>query len=167
MKDLIVIGGAPGTGKTTISKLLAQKLGSFVFDFGILREVHLDKEWSNQSLAEEQMSFENLLFILKNYKKNNYKNVILNDLQDFRLKQIPDVLTEFNYMIVTLYVQEDEDLRKRVLGERDSGYKNADAAIKWNREVIDRPAVKNEIKIDNSHNKPEQTVDKIFELVNG
>ena len=91
MKDLIVIAGAPGTGKTTISNLLARELNSFVFDFGVLRQIHSDNDWSNWSEAEEQMAFENLIFILKNYKKHGHKNVILNDLQDFRILQIPDV----------------------------------------------------------------------------
>jgi len=165
MKDLIVIGGAPGTGKTTVSKLLAKELNSFVFDFGILREVHLDDKWSNQSKKEEQMSFDNLIFIIKNYKKNGFKNIILTDLQDFRVEQIPEVFPELNYVIISLFVSKDEELRKRIESPRDSGYKDTKKAIEWNLALMERPAVKNEFKLDNTHNKPDETVKDILGLL--
>ena len=136
MKDLIVIGGAPGVGKTTISNLLAKELNSFVFDFGILREVHLDDKWSNASEAEEQMSFENLVFILKNYKKHGYKNVILNDLQDFRIQQIAVFFSDLDYIVFSLFVGDDQELKKRIEGPRDSGWKDVEKALEWNTEGI-------------------------------
>jgi len=165
MKDLIVIAGAPGTGKTTISKLLAKDLNSFVFDFGILREVHLDEKWSNATKEEEQMSFENLIFILKNYKKHGYKNLILNDFQDFRVQRLPTDLAELDFIIFSLFVDNDEELKKRVKGPRDSGYKDVPSAIAWNRSLMERPAVKNEFKIDNSENDPNKALLEIIKLL--
>jgi len=65
--DLIVIGGSPGSGKTTISRLLYERLGHPpLINFGILREPHLERDWSNWSKKEEKMAFENLEFIAKN-----------------------------------------------------------------------------------------------------
>ncbi len=66
-RDLIVIAGAPGSGKTTVSDLLYAELKSPYIDFGDVRNFHLDWGWTNQSPREEQMSFENLIYILKNY----------------------------------------------------------------------------------------------------
>jgi adenylate kinase family enzyme len=41
MPSLIVIGGAPGSGKTTVSKMLYETLQSLMIDFGDLRNFHL------------------------------------------------------------------------------------------------------------------------------
>ncbi|MDP3741175.1 MAG: AAA family ATPase [bacterium] len=165
MKDLIVIAGAPGVGKTTISNLLSKEINSFVFDFGILREVHLDDQWSNASKEEEQMAFENLVFILKNYIKHEYKNVILNDLQDFRVQQIPEIFSDMNYIIFSLFVEDDQELKNRIENPRDSGWKDVEKAIEWNIQLAKRPTVKNEFKIDNTHNHPKSTVTRLLEFL--
>ena len=69
---IIFLGGAPGTGKTTTSKLLYKKLkNSALVELSWIRGFHLDNSWSNATDNEEKMSFENLVFILKNYIKNN------------------------------------------------------------------------------------------------
>ena len=75
--DLIVVAGAPGSGKTTVCDLLYAELKSPYIDFGDVRNFHLNWQWSNESPEEEQMSFENLVHILKNYIRNGYKNIIL------------------------------------------------------------------------------------------
>ena len=166
MKDFIFIAGCPGSGKTTISKLLYQKLNHPpMVDFGILRELHLERDWSNASKKEEQMAFENLVFMLKNYRKNGYKNVLVNDLQDFRIRQIPQYFSKTKYIIVSLILNEDNELKKRVLGPRDSGFKDVNSALDWNRKLLARKTVKNEYKIDNTHRNPNTTVKSIRGLI--
>ncbi len=166
MPSLLFIGGAPGSGKTTVSRLLHETFQSVMIDFGTLREFHLDNLWTKQSEREEQMAFENLVFILKNYIRNGYKNVIINDLKDFRIEQIPDIFADDDYLIVTLVLHDDNELRARVLDpNRDSGWRNVERAIEWNRAVIERPAVGNEYKLDNTAKSPEDAAREIINLM--
>ena|SRR3989338_9163027 len=167
MVDFIFIAGAPGSGKTTISNLLKKRLSnSLVIDFGRIRELHLDPKWKNANEKEEQMSFENLIFILKNYVKHKYQNVIVNDLQDFRIEQIPKTFLRYEFVIISLIVKDNNELKDRVLGERDSGFKNFKAAISWNQKLIERKALKNEFKLDNTHRSPRKTVSAILKILN-
>lgn len=166
MPSLVIIGGAPGSGKTTVSRLLHETFQSVMIDFGTLREFHLDNWWTKQSEKEEQMAFENLVFILKNYIRNGYKNIIVNDLKDFRIVQIPQTFAAEDYLIVTLVVHDDDELRARFLNPgRDSGFRDVERALAWNRAVIERPAVKNEYKLDNTANRPEDTAQEIINLI--
>ncbi|MGI8849534.1 MAG: AAA family ATPase [Pyrinomonadaceae bacterium] len=130
--DLLVIAGAPGSGKTTVSDLLYAVLQSPYIDFGDVRNFHLDWQWSNESPREEQMSFENLVYILKNYICYGYKNVILNDLKDFRVQQIPELFAEHNYLIASLVIESDDELAARIRN-RDSGFTNVERALTWKR----------------------------------
>jgi chloramphenicol 3-O-phosphotransferase len=166
MPRLLFIGGAPGSGKTTVSRILHEKFQSVMIDFGTLREFHLDDLWTKESETEEQMAFENLVFILKNYLRNGYRNVIVNDLKDFRIRQIPELFEAGDFLIATLVVMDDERLRARVLDPtRDSGWRDAERAIEWNRAVINRSAVRNEYKLDNTLKTPEQIALEIINLL--
>ena len=166
MVDFIFIAGSPGSGKTTISNLLKAKLKNPpMIDFGWIREFHLDKEWKNANEKEEQMSFENLVFILKNYVKHGYKNIIVNDLQDFRIEQILKKFSKYNYLILSLIVKNDDELKNRILGERDSGFKDVKTALSWNKKIIERKNIKNEFKVDNTSRNPRKTVNTILELI--
>ncbi len=166
MADFIFIAGSPGCGKTTISKLLYEKLNHPpLIDFGILREPHLEIDWSNQSKKEEQMSFENLTYILKNYIKYGYKNVIVNDLRDFRIEQVPKKFLRYDFIIISLILKDDKELKKRVLEKRDSGFKDVKTALSWNKKTIERKHLKNEYKIDNTHRNPKNTVNTIFGIL--
>tara|TARA_Y100000034_G_C6801793_1_gene359674 strand:+ start:83 stop:589 length:507 start_codon:yes stop_codon:yes gene_type:complete len=163
--NFIIIYGAPGSGKTTISELLQKKLDSPLIDFGNLRIFHLDRKWKKANPKEEKMAFENLVFILKNYVKYRYKNIIVNDLQDFRIEQIPKKFSKYNYVIISLIVKDDDELKNRILGERDSGFKDVETALSWNRKIIERKNLKNEFKVDNTHKNPRKTVNTILELI--
>ena len=163
MCDLIVIAGAPGSGKTTVSDILAAELKSPYIDFGDVRNFHLDREWSNQSPREEQMSFENLVCILRNYIRYGYKNVILNDLRDFRVRQIPELFAEHDYLIASLIIESDDELATRIRN-RNSGFTNVEQALEWNRKIRKRPLLAGEYRIDNMRHTPQQTADIILEI---
>lgn len=161
--DLLIIAGAPGSGKTTVSDILFATLQSPYIDFGDVRNFHLDHEWSNQSPREEQMSFENLIYILKNYVSYGYKNVILNDLKDFRVRQIPELFAAYNYLIATLVIESDDELAARIR-TRNSGFTNVERAVECNKEIQQRPLLAREYRIDNMRNNSQQSADIILEL---
>lgn len=165
MKDLIILAGAPGSGKSTIGELLREKEGYPLIDFGWLRQGHLNNTWSNATPEEEEMALENLTFIIKNYWKHGYKNLVVTDLQDERVAFLAERFKESKYIIISLVISNDEELRKRVLGERDSGFRNVEAALKWNRNLKSRPALANEYRVDNTHNDPLKTMQEIVALI--
>ena len=165
MKDLIILSGAPGSGKSTIGELLREKQGFPLIDFGWLRQGHLDDKWSNATPEEEQMAFENLIFVIKNYWQHGYKNIIVNDLKADKVATLAKTFKEKNYIIVSLIITDDEELKRRVLGERDSGFKNVEAAVEWNKTLRSMPPVPNEYKIDNTRNDPVKTAKEISELL--
>ena len=168
MTKIIFIAGAPGSGKTTISEQLKIKLSdSILIDFGWIREFHLNKSWNNTSDKEEQMSFENLVFILKNYIKNEYPYVIVNDLLDKRVLEIPEIFDRANYLIFSLVVNDENELSIRVLDDtRDSGFRNVDEALKWNKKLSERESLINEFRIDNSSKNPEDAIKIILQKIN-
>ncbi len=167
MTKILFIAGAPGSGKSTISNLLKAELNDCpLIDFGRIREFHLNRSWSNANKKEEQMSFENLVFILKNYIKNEYKYVIVNDLRDYRIVQIPQIFDSGDYIVFTLLVNTDEELTSRVLDKtRDSGFRDVKQALEWNKMLIERKILKNEFKIDNTGSKPKETLQAILQIV--
>ncbi|MBI1299441.1 AAA family ATPase [bacterium] len=168
MSHLIVVAGAPGSGKSTICKQLHERFQSVYIDFGWLREFHLDPEWKKASPVEEKIAFDNLVFILKNYIRHGYNHILVTDLQDERVQQIPDLFADEKFTIITLLVQDEDEHRRRVLEPaRDSGYRNDTAAIAWNRSINERPTLPNEIKFDNTALTPEEAVRQIEQLVIG
>jgi dephospho-CoA kinase len=166
MYDLIVIAGAPGSGKTTVAHLLHGILESPYIDFGYIREFHLDREWKNANSREEQMSFENLVYILNNYIRYGYKNIIVTDLQDFRVQQIPELFAENSYLIATMVIKSDNELALRIQSRND-GFRDVQRALVWNKQIQERPLVAGEHQIDNTHNEPKRTVDIILRIAQG
>ena len=145
--DLIVIAGAPGVGKSTVSDALARSLGSPYLEFSVLRQPHLDPEWSNASPAEHEMAWENLQFIVRNYLKYGYRNVVVTDLREERVRQVAEVFGDLDYRIVTLVMADEAELRRRV-GARVDGFVNVKAAVDWNAAVRARPRLQREAKIE-------------------
>ena len=164
MTDLLVIAGSPGSGKTTVGELLHTKLASPYIDFGCIREFHVDREWKTESLQEEQMSFENLVYIVENYVRHGWKNVIVTDLKDFRVVQTPEVFSRLNFLIATLVVDNDDEIAHRIR-TRNDGWKDVEGAVKWNKHVRDRRPINGEYKLDNSHRDPRATADAILGLL--
>ncbi len=165
-KDVIIIAGPPGAGKTTLLKALRAEL-SFppTIDFGWIRQFHLDDEWSNANKKEEEMSFENLNFIVRNYLKYGYKNILLTDFTDERITKIPHLFSDLDYIIFTLFLTCDERLKERVLSPRDSGWKDYETAISLNKGVQERPTLKNEYKIDNTNSTPHITMSTVLNIL--
>lgn len=167
MPDVIVVAGAPGSGKTTVCHLLKERHGWPLLDFGVmLRQPHLDRTWSNMSEVEEDMAFESLVFIVRNYVRHGYTHVLVTDLEERRVQQMPDVLAGLDYRIVGLVLADDEEHTRRVLEPtRDSGFRWVIAALAWNHAMRDRPLLPHEHRLDSTEQTPEETANAVFTLI--
>jgi chloramphenicol 3-O-phosphotransferase len=166
MAYIIVVSGAPGSGKTTITKLLHQHFQSVMIEVGWLRQLHLDPAWLKASVREEAMSFENLVFIIRNYLKYGYDHILVNDLEDHRVQQIPSLFASDHFIIISLVIRDDKILKRRVLDpDRDSGYRDYATAIASNQALFERPLLPNEHKFDNTNLDPEEACSRIIGLI--
>lgn len=166
MHDFIFILGAQGSGKTTLARILKEKLNSVHIDYDWIRDFHLDKNWKNANDAEGKMSLENLVFLLKNYAKHNYKDVIVTGFIEKDFKIILNELKDYKSIIVTLILSNDDVLKQRVLTEsRDSGFRDFGQSIQFNKRLRDELHFPNEHKIDNTNKTPEETAIQVIGLL--
>lgn len=162
MKDLIFIAGAPGSGKSTIAKALHEKFGTPMFEFGWIPEFQNTGSRTLSYTEEESLSFENLVLVVKNYAKHGFKNVIITDLNNDFITQLPELFKDYDFAIYTLRILDDELLKSRVLDEsRSSGYRDWEKALKINNELKNREPHKNETFIDIASQSVKQVVEQI------
>jgi adenylate kinase family enzyme len=162
--DIIIIAGAPASGKSTIAELLKKELQAPEIDFGNLRDIHLfTPDWSDATDEDEAMTFEHLAFMLDNYLKHGYRNILIHDFKDSRIAQLPDFFKEKNYAMITLTVSDDALLTKRIQA-RESGFRDVPKALASNQWHMTRPLFPREHRVD-STGKPEGVVEEILKLL--
>lgn len=166
MYNFIFLLGSQGSGKTTIARLIKEKLGAAHIDYDWIRDIHLNKNWSNASDTEEKMSFENLIFLLKNYKKHNYENVIVGGFTEDNIEKILNEFKNDKFIVITLFLTDEKALKQRVLTKsRDSGFRDFEQSIQFNKRLREDLKFPNEQKIDNTNKTPEETANQITEIV--
>jgi predicted kinase len=162
-KDLIFIHGAPGAGKSTVARALHQRLKSPYFEFGWIPEFRHKGEADLSYAEEEQLAFENLCLVVRNYLRHGFSNIILTDLRDPILRQALRRFARRNYLLVTLIVHDDHVLKLRVLDEtRPSSYRDFEEALALNQLYLTRPLLRDEIRIDVTDCEPEFAVEQIL-----
>ncbi|MDR2360210.1 MAG: ATP-binding protein, partial [Oscillospiraceae bacterium] len=76
--NLIIVHGAPCCGKSTIAAKLHEHFKSPWFEFGWIPEFrNLNPHTEISCKLEEQLSFENLALVVRNYMKHGFESVIL------------------------------------------------------------------------------------------
>lgn len=166
--DFIIVHGSPGNGKTTLSRKLHDLFQSPYFEFGWIPEFRsLNPSVNITQRQEEEISFENLILVVKNYNHHGFKNIIITDLDDVRLLDIPKVFEGFNYIIITLYCDNDEVIKQRIQN-RDNGncYYDWETSIKTNALIRGRKKLPNEYRILNSREDVESTFKEIIDIIN-
>ena len=147
--DIIFIAGAPGTGKSSVAHALQKNLASPCFEFGWIPEFRQMGAKTISYQEEEGIAFENLVLVTKNYLKHGFGNIIITDLEDKRIIKLHRNFKKEKYILFTLTISDDEILKSRVMNKtRTSKYRDVKSAIKINQEILARPLLKNEVRID-------------------
>lgn len=163
MTDLILVLGTPGSGKTTIAKLLKNKLGSVHINYDKIRNMHLKDDWSNASDDERSMAFANLVFLLRNYLRHGYKNIIVDGPREYNVKKLAGKFKNYNFKVISLIVEDDKVLARRVMDEtRDSKWRNVEESRLYNARLKNRLTFEHEVKIDNTNRDPEEVIEEII-----
>lgn len=163
--DILLIQGAPGSGKTSLAQVLHQRLGSPWFEFGWIPEFRLKGEAEISYDEEEQLSFENLCLVVKNYLRHGFTNILITDLRDPIMQQALKIFRRSRLLLITLVLTDEEILKERVLREdRSSGYRDWQEALAINRLLSSRSTRKNELRIDVTHTPVEAAAGQVMAL---
>jgi len=86
-------------------------------------------------------------------------------MENKRIEHLGRVFRDFDFVIATLRVIDEAELRRRVMDEsRSSGYRDWKESVRINRQLFLRPPFPNERFIDVCTESVEEAADKVLEL---
>ncbi len=170
LKPIIcIVTGAPSSGKSTISEKLANHLhNSTYINVDYIR--HMVKSghvkpfpFTKEAQKEIELSMENAFSLAKNFLKKGF-NVFIDDVLE-RKEQIENYKNNFkgNELFIFLLFPKIEILKKRdkLRGKHAMGKRTVELHKIFKRNLKN----KNWNVIDNSYEKPEQTVQRIKKII--
>ncbi len=165
-RDIIFIHGAPGTGKSSLAWALQERLKSPCFEFGWIPEFRLKNNSTITYVEEESLAFENLTLVIKNYISHGFCNIIVTDLKDRIVQKLSESFKDYSYILITLWIDNNEVLKERVLNEnRSSQFRNWKYSIELNEELVERSLMGSEIRFNSSEKSIEELVSEVIKLL--
>ncbi|MFO0833342.1 MAG: AAA family ATPase [Phycisphaerales bacterium] len=166
LPDLILLKGAPGVGKSTAAKLLAQHFPSGVrIEVDTLRQMVISVDWTNQ--AEHRKLLTLSAQLATGFLRSGFSPVILVDT--FSGDKIDGFLTEFHAQCpskracaIVLHAAEDV-LRERLSNREAGGFRDIDISMRINSEAV-RDARPSERVLDTSSLSPTDVMGAILRI---
>lgn len=167
MKKMIIIRGYAGSGKTSVSTLLAEK-----HNFGLLREDVFFFAFNPHKPKDEkdyQVTVENLLDCVENYMQTNEGIIIegafapIYKKNPIDLKSFAKLAKKYKYKLFELLFIADENVCYRRMKKR--GYVVKKLIYKKLKNKIDELKTNNEITIDTSKSSIKEVVRKIEDII--
>ena len=166
--DVIIIRGAPGTGKSQTAKCLAEFFPQGVrMEIDKLRSMVISVDWTNQT--EHINILEISTKLVCDFLKIGFKPVIVVDT--FSGNKILKYLTDLQELNNKLNIAEfglytsTKELTKRINKRKKGEFKDVDTCLKLNDDVM-KIKPETEIQIDTTNRKPQETAQIIIKQVN-
>ncbi|MDF2543034.1 MAG: nucleotide kinase [Herbinix sp.] len=167
MKKVIIINGPMGVGKTTVSKILCNKLSKSAF---------LDGDWcfdlhpfiANKETKE--MAIRNITYLIKNYLNcSECEYVVFNWVMDneFVYENILNNLSDMNYQLIKITLTcKEEALEDRWYKDKVNDWRIQEW-LDVSKRSLQYFEQRDTIKIDTSNISPENVVDVIYDIIRG
>ncbi|MFC1598534.1 AAA family ATPase [Patescibacteria group bacterium] len=167
MSKLIIIRGYSGTGKSTISKLIAEKN-----DYALLREdtfFFAFNPHKKHDKKDYEVTFDNILDCVQNYMEKGQKIIIegalapIVEANPLDIKQFAKLAKKYNYDFIRLLFIADEKVCYKRMKKR--GHIVKKEIYKKLIKKINQLKSKDEIVIDTSKGSIEQNVKKVEKII--
>jgi len=163
-KDVIIIKGAPGSGKSETAKALSKHFEKGIrMEVDTIRSMVISVNWTNQQEHINMLQIASDMTL--NFLNFNYKPIIIVDtFSGDKVKSFTEHLynskKDISISIFALYVNEEE-LKQRLELRTNDMYKNYEVCKKLNIDVI-KIIQENTILIDTTGKTAEKTASEIF-----
>lgn len=166
--DIIIIRGAPGSGKSQVAKSLSQLYPNGArMEVDTIRNMIISVDWTNQKehinmlKASTKLVFE---FLQLGFAPVIVIDTFSGDKIDSYLKTIIQLDKELSVKIFALYTT-DEELKKRLSKRTNGEFKDFQICKKLNDDVL-KWKQDSEFQIDTTGLSAPQTAEKIYGQIN-
>ena len=164
-RDFIFVIGAIGIGKSTLVRKLYEHYRSAYVEQNQAPEFEsFDGHEGVSGIAEEEICWKWVVSTLKCYHELGLKNIIADDFDDLRTRDIPEVFKGYNYITIKL-VCSDYQQNLEQMKNRGEGLIDFELLEKMSEKINRRNPLVNEFVIDVAGKSPQQVLEEAVELI--